>query len=97
MFFFLMILRPPRATRTATLFPDTTLFRSHRRHRGRVRVRTDRSDESPPWWPQLWVREVLCEGGALRDLLVTRIAPQITRTIADRFAAAQAQIGRAHV
>src|SRR3546814_14366242 len=44
-----------------------------------------------PWWPQLWVREVLCEGGALRDLLVTRIAPQITRTIADRFAAAQAR------
>src|SRR3546814_20527454 len=33
----------------------------------------------------------MCEGGALRDLLVTRIAPQITRTIADRFAAAQAR------
>ncbi len=44
-----------------------------------------------PWWPQLWVREVLCEGGALRDLLVTRIAPQITRTIVARFAAAQAR------
>src|SRR3546814_15390994 len=44
-----------------------------------------------PWWPQLWVREVLCEGGALRDLLVTRIAPQITRTLAHRFAAAQAR------
>ena len=44
-----------------------------------------------PWWPQLWVREVLCEGGALRDLLVTRIAPEITRTIAARFAAAQAR------
>src|SRR3546814_14476262 len=28
MFFFLMILRPPRSTRTDTLFPDTTLFRS---------------------------------------------------------------------
>src|SRR3546814_13773662 len=42
------------------------------------------------WWPQLWVREVLCEGGALRDLLLPRIAPQITRTIADRFAAAPA-------
>src|SRR3546814_8844998 len=28
--FFLMIRRPPRATRTDTLFPDTTLFRSHR-------------------------------------------------------------------
>src|SRR3546814_13061394 len=26
--FFLMILRPPRSTRTATLFPYTTLFRS---------------------------------------------------------------------
>src|SRR3546814_18591987 len=27
-FFFLMSTRPPRSTRTATLFPDTTLFRS---------------------------------------------------------------------
>src|SRR3546814_12041882 len=32
MFFFLMIRRPPRSTRTDTLFPYTTLFRSsHRR------------------------------------------------------------------
>lgn len=44
-----------------------------------------------PWWPQLWVREVLCEGGALRDLLISRIAPEITRTIAARFAGAQAR------
>src|SRR3546814_16646707 len=28
LFFFLMILRPPRSTRTDTLFPYTTLFRS---------------------------------------------------------------------
>src|SRR3546814_17292106 len=28
--FFLMILRPPRSTRTDTLFPYTTLFRSDR-------------------------------------------------------------------
>src|SRR3546814_11348063 len=38
--FFLMIRRPPRSTRTDTLFPYTTLFRSARRlqlpgHRGR--------------------------------------------------------------
>src|SRR3546814_1353119 len=34
MFFFLMIRRPPRSTRTDTLFPYTTLFRSaDRRHR----------------------------------------------------------------
>src|SRR3546814_11765471 len=30
-FFFLMIRRPPRSTRTDTLFPYTTLFRSGRR------------------------------------------------------------------
>src|SRR3546814_1802680 len=30
-FFFLMIRRPPRSTRTDTLFPYTTLFRSNRR------------------------------------------------------------------
>src|SRR3546814_7064004 len=30
-FFFLMIRRPPRSTRTDTLFPYTTLFRSTRR------------------------------------------------------------------
>jgi len=41
------------------------------------------------WWPQLWVREVLCEGGVLRDLLVTRVVPLFARTIASRFAAAQ--------
>src|SRR3546814_19017250 len=30
LFFFLMIRRPPRSTRTDTLFPYTTLFRSRR-------------------------------------------------------------------
>src|SRR3546814_4976568 len=30
-YFFLMIRRPPRTTRTDTLFPDTTLFRSQSR------------------------------------------------------------------
>src|SRR3546814_1233646 len=30
LFFFLMIRRPPRSTRTDTLFPFTTLFRSRR-------------------------------------------------------------------
>src|SRR3546814_3041599 len=34
--FFLMIRRPPRSTRTDTLFPYTTLFRS-RRHAPRLR------------------------------------------------------------
>src|SRR3546814_17410029 len=32
-FFFFMIRRPPRSTRTDTLFPYTTLFRSAQAHR----------------------------------------------------------------
>src|SRR3546814_13218025 len=42
--FFLMIRRPPRSTRTDTLFPYTTLFRSHdpaRTNWGRLRVWND--------------------------------------------------------
>jgi AcrR family transcriptional regulator len=42
-----------------------------------------------PWLPALWVREVLCEGGALRALLVDRLAPQVPQVLAARFAAAQ--------
>src|SRR3546814_12549578 len=38
-FFFLMIRRPPRSTRTDTLFPYTTLFRSAAAARGSARRR----------------------------------------------------------
>src|SRR3546814_11030484 len=38
-FFFLMIRRPPRSTRTDTLFPYTTLFRSADRDRRRHHLR----------------------------------------------------------
>src|SRR6056297_3854979 len=44
-FFFLMIRRPPRSTRTDTLFPYTTLFRSGTVRDGRntaVRIRRGR-------------------------------------------------------
>src|SRR3546814_9704081 len=44
-----MIRRPPRSTRTDTLFPYTTLFRS-RRHA--------RHDERPPHRPRLCDREI---------------------------------------
>lgn len=44
-----------------------------------------------PWLPPLWVREVLCEGGALRDLLFDRIGPQLPQMMAARFAEAQAK------
>src|SRR3546814_16857946 len=48
-FFFLMIRRPPRSTRTDTLFPYTTLFRSGpRRSNRRPGVRGRRSRRSLP-------------------------------------------------
>lgn len=44
-----------------------------------------------PWLPPLWVREVLCEGGALREVLFDQIGPQVPQMMAKRFAAAQAR------
>ena len=46
--------------------------------------------ERHPWLPPLWVREVLCEGGALRDVMLNTMAPQVPQMLAERFAAAQA-------
>src|SRR3546814_8261505 len=50
-FFFLMIRRPPRSTRTDTLFPYTTLFRSSAgggsASRGDLRRRMNRRGASP--------------------------------------------------
>src|SRR3546814_11652537 len=56
-FFFLMIRRPPRSTRTDTLFPYTTLFRSLRRAdlcqpRARLRALLDAlADPQPALYP----------------------------------------------
>src|SRR3546814_6357680 len=50
MFFFLMIRRPPRSTRTDTLFPYTTLFRSRaaqERRVGDLRIHPDEGRERP--------------------------------------------------
>src|SRR3546814_8476572 len=46
MFFFLMRRRPPRSTRTDTLFPYTTLFRSISRSSTRVAGRVPRRSQS---------------------------------------------------
>ena len=50
-----------------------------------------RTVASNPWLPTLWVREILTEGGALRAVLLDRIAPQLPLLMAERFAAAQAR------
>jgi TetR/AcrR family transcriptional regulator len=44
-----------------------------------------------PWLPQLWVREVLHESGALRGLMLERVGPMLPRMLAARFAQAQRQ------
>lgn len=44
-----------------------------------------------PWLPQLWVREVLHEGGGLRRLMFDRIGPVVPHALANFFARAQAQ------
>lgn len=46
--------------------------------------------ERHPWLPALWVREVLCEGGALREVMFDTVAPQMPQMLATRFAEAQA-------
>jgi AcrR family transcriptional regulator len=42
-----------------------------------------------PWWPSLWVREVLNDKGALRDTLHNVIAPQVTQLLARTLVDAQ--------
>jgi AcrR family transcriptional regulator len=42
-----------------------------------------------PWWPSLWVREVLNDKGALRDVLHNVIAPQVTQLVTRTLADAQ--------
>ncbi len=42
-----------------------------------------------PWWPAIWVREVLSEKGALRDVLHKIIAPQVTQLLARTLVDAQ--------
>src|SRR3546814_466604 len=67
MFFFLMIRRPPRSTRTDTLFPYTTLFRSIL---GNSRADIGFDPESPAW-PESFrpVYNFGIPGGGLYDVL----------------------------
>ncbi|WP_079201215.1 TetR/AcrR family transcriptional regulator [Pseudomonas sp. CC6-YY-74] len=48
-----------------------------------------RTVQAHPWLPPLWVREVLCEGGGLRELLMSRVGPAVAHMLAERFASAQ--------
>src|SRR3546814_4102321 len=65
-FFFLMIRRPPRSTRTDTLFPYTTLFRSFVARRERL------ADGSRGDWRRLTYGQALTQARALTQALLDR-------------------------
>ncbi|NII11461.1 TetR family transcriptional regulator [Oleiagrimonas sp. C23AA] len=44
---------------------------------------------SHAWLPALWVREVVCEGGALRPAVFERVVPQLPQIMAEHFRRAQ--------
>src|SRR3546814_10247490 len=80
-FFFLMIRRPPRSTRTDTLFPYTTLFRSPQREpepRTRLPARRDAqpgdggAQESRGLKPRSRGERTLARGRARRHLTLAR-------------------------
>src|SRR3546814_11570345 len=72
-FFFLMIRRPPRSTRTDTLFPYTTLFRSLADHGHLITLVAGRAD----------VVERPCQLGIATDQ-VARLDQQSGQGVVDR-------------
>jgi len=45
--------------------------------------------ERHPWLPALWVREIVSEGGGLREFMISQVAPQLPRQLAQHFAELQ--------
>src|SRR3546814_11208054 len=84
-FFFLKLRQPPRSTRTDTLFPDTTLFRSH--------WYTGTAPRRQPWAGQRLAASASSRTGhgSSRKSVARR------RNTPGRSAAGRLQIGRAHV
>src|SRR3546814_3210115 len=67
-----MIRRPPRSTRTDTLFPYTTLFRS-----SIDRAAVPRVVSGPPWVPALFQRPYQAIDRDCRDLFpFSRLSPR---------------------
>src|SRR3546814_11911378 len=97
-FFFLMIRRPPRSTRTDTLFPYTTLFRSYRGGEidaGTVRHLTLASKSQQKSWLALFDDEgSYCPTGhQLKAWLFGGTAIAVKHALFD----VAEKIGRAHV
>src|SRR3546814_12299861 len=75
-FFFLMIRLPPRSTRTDTLFPYTTLFRSHRGAGFGARVAAVEPDDVRPPAVTLGQEAAIDRGVGFGELALGRqVAP----------------------
>src|SRR3546814_19396942 len=74
-----MLRRPPRSTRTDTLFPYTTLFRSDR-FVG-IAAQRDRSDELPALLLRHVAQEHLSDGRAVQRHAAPRLEPQPERPL----------------
>src|SRR3546814_11270137 len=89
-FFFLMIRRPPRSTRTDTLFPYTTLFRSHDAHRRHaLRLRRPKDRRAGPRSRHAGARKAddgaaRTAGAVLRTERLQGLAPNLIRSQKDR-------------
>src|SRR3546814_19878171 len=92
-FVYLMNRRPPRSTRTDTLFPDTTLFRSEilRQSGSHVGVQTDFKIYSNPGDRELLLTEALRVADVDLGEPISKAFP-VLDGLRDRL-----EIGRAHV
>src|SRR3546814_8383056 len=73
--FFLMIRRPPRSTRTDTLFPYTTRFRSSLA----TRIEKQRRSKSRPW--KNWGRRSRCFRFPLLIFGIKTVLPALLRCV----------------
>src|SRR3546814_20613878 len=90
--FFLMIRRPPRSTRTDTLFPYTTLFRSG--DAGKTHIAPDEG------LAKILDPRITAIAEALADLIrhmIVNHLPDAGLAMRSMFALGPQQIGRAHV
>src|SRR3546814_21179194 len=88
-FFFLIIRRPPRSTRTDTLFPYTTLFRSH--------VQVDADLLERPRVAHQRLAERLGRGRQILPSLRSEVRDQREHLLDLLTRQLELQIGRAHV
>src|SRR3546814_15509109 len=103
--FFLMIRRPPRSTRTDTLFPYTTLFRSMRRVAALRNKASATRPFVPPHFGRLDGKIARCDRSDPRATLKRPHSDPVRRAPSDAIISGSGQcpsfpefeIGRAHV